>query len=89
MGRAAALALSAVLVLALLGSGVFGERGVRRHQVLSAQLAGLEARVAEAEARRHRLIEEARALEDPTYQAWLVRQELGWVAPEDRILRLE
>lgn len=73
----------------MLASGVFGERGVRKHERLERQLAELLERRARAEQENARLSAEARALrESPDYVEWVVRQELGWVAPGERVLRL-
>lgn len=89
-GRGLLLAVSGVLVLALLGSGVFGANGVRQHERLRSQLADLTARLEHAERENERLEAEAKALRgSPAYVGWVIRQELGWTRPGERILRLD
>lgn len=88
-GRGLLMALSGVLVLIILGSGVFGERGVRKHEMLGRELATLRARYDAALAENVRLSAEAQALqESPEYVEWVIRQELGFIRSGERILRL-
>ena len=84
------MALSGVLVLALLGSGVFGANGVRQHDRLQTQLTALSQRLDAAARENEQLEAEAKALqESPAYVEWVIRQELGWTRPGERILRLD
>lgn len=77
-------------VFGLLSSGLFGERGVRRHALLERQLRELRARRAHAEATNARLTAEAQALrESPEYVEWVIRQELGWVRSGERVVWIE
>jgi cell division protein FtsB len=84
------MGLSGLCVLFMLASGLFGARGVRKHRVLQAERAELTARRAQAAATNARLAAEVRALrESRVYVEWVIRQELGWIRPGERVLRLE
>ena len=82
--------LSVSMVVVLVGEGFLGEDGLRKHGVLRRNLATLEARMAQAEQENQRLEAESKALKDnPRYQEWVIRQELGWVRPGERVLHVD
>ena len=84
------MALCGFSAAAMVSAALFGERGVRKHGLLQQQLAELSKRRAELTSANARLAAEARALrESPEYVEWVIRQELGWIAEDERVLRLE
>lgn len=81
--------LSGALVLTLLGAGLYGEGGVRKHQRLQAELEARIERQRRTLAEIDRLENEVWALQyDPAYVEWIARQELGWVRPGERVVKL-
>ena len=80
---------SGALSLALLGVAWLGEGGVVQHRRTLGQLHALEARLAEVREGNARLKVEVEALKSsPDYVEWVIRQDLGWIEPGERILRL-
>lgn len=79
----------AAAVLVMVGTGLFGDDGVRRHVRLDEQLAVLRARRVEAQTEHERLLAEKAALrESPAWVEHTIRQELGWIADGERVLEL-
>lgn len=87
--RGVATLLCGCAVLTLLAVALIGDQGVRHHEVLRRQMAELAERKAQAQQENARLEEEKRALrQSPDYVEWVIRQELGWIRPGERVLRL-
>ncbi|MBX2813021.1 MAG: septum formation initiator family protein [Myxococcales bacterium] len=79
-----------LVTLVLLWEGLFGESGMRHHQMLRRDLAELVHRWKQEELKHHQLQAEERALsQQPAYVEWIIRQELGWVRPHEMVLMLE
>lgn len=78
---------SGIASLALLGSGLVGERGVRQHERLTQQLATIEQRALRIEADNQRLSATVRALGSPEYCEWAMRQR-NYVRPGEKVLIL-
>lgn len=79
--------IGAVAVAGFVGAALFGERGVARHQRLRSELDELERLNAELSRENRRLRSEARALRsDPDYIEHVIRDELGWVRPDEVVL---
>jgi len=82
-----AAALGALLVVAFIGAALFGEEGVTRHERLRAELRELEAMNGDLARTNARLEREVEALKsDERYIEAAIRDELGWVSPDDMVL---
>lgn len=89
IGRSLLTLASGLAALALLAVAVLGEGGILRNQRTAAQLRRLETRLAEVRAGNARLAAEVDALKSsPEYVEWVIRQDLGWIRPGERILRV-
>lgn len=83
--RIAAL-LGALLSLVLVIAGVLGEGGVAKHAKLRASLDELEAKNQRLRAENAQLTREVQALRtDPNYLQSVIRDELGWVKPDELV----
>lgn len=76
-----------VLVIAFIGSSLFGEGGVTRHEKLRDELITVKSLNAKLASENRRLDAEVEALErDERYIEHVIRDELGWVAADEVVL---
>lgn len=78
--------LGSALVLGLIGSALFGDEGVSKHDKLRSELRNVQALNAELREENRRLRLEAEALRDnPAYIEHVIRDELGWVRSDELV----
>lgn len=79
--------LGVALIVGFISAALFGEGGVSRHERLGAELRQVNTLNAQLAADNRRLAAEVKALNtDPRYVEHVIREELGWVAPDDVVL---
>lgn len=79
----------ALLSIGLVSAALLGQDGVGRHDRLSAELERVRAINAELKAENRRLAVERRALRhDPGYIEAVIREDLGFVRPDEVVLEL-
>lgn len=80
-------AIGAVLVACFIGGALIGEGGVARHEKLREELRQVEAMNRDLARDNAKLDREVKALKsDEAYIEHVIRDELGWVAPDEMVL---
>lgn len=93
LGQASLWALIAALTGYFVYHGIHGERGLRAHRSFEAEIAALSAELSRLEDQRRGIEERVSKFEpssvDRDFLDEEARRNLGWLHPNDRILKLD